>query len=93
MGGGVYAYDGGNGVGSEASGRLAFDDYGRPINFSDLTDWDGRGPSSKVSETIPKTEMEEEEDVKSGVQKFRVKGLVENGGQSNMDVLCQVCDE
>lgn len=89
MGGGVYAYDGGNGAGSETSGRLAFDDYGRPINFSGPTDWDGPGPSGKVSETIPKMEMEEE-DVKSGVQKFRVKVLAENGGQSDMDVLCQI---
>ena len=34
--------------------------------------------------------MESREDVKGGVQKFRVKLLAESGGQSTMDVLCQV---
>ena len=53
----------------------------------------GQGHSGKVIKAIPKTEMEEEEDVKSGVRKFRVQVLAENGGQSDMDVLCQVCDD
>ena len=94
-GGGVYAYDGGNSAsaGSEDSGRLAFDDYGRPINMSGPEDRVGQGHSGKVIKAIPKTEMEEEEDVKSGVRKFRVQVLAENGGQSDMDVLCQVCDD
>ncbi|KAK4583906.1 hypothetical protein RGQ29_021861 [Quercus rubra] len=91
-GGGVYAYDGGNSAsaGSEDSGRLAFDDYGRPINMSGPEDRVGQGHSGKVIKAIPKTEMEEEEDVKSGVRKFRVQVLAENGGQSDMDVLCQI---
>lgn len=93
MGGRVYGYDGVYSAGSEDSGRLAFDDYGRPINMSGPEDRVGQGHSGKVIKAIPKTEMEEEEDVKSGVRKFRVQVLAENGGQSDMDVLCQVCDD
>jgi hypothetical protein len=37
---------------------------------------------------VPKVETQE--DVKSGVQKFRVKILAESGGQGTMDVLCEV---
>ena len=38
---------------------------------------------------VPKVDAQQ--DVKSGVQKFRVKLLAESGGQSTVDILCQVC--
>ncbi|XP_052196316.1 protein FREE1-like [Diospyros lotus] len=94
-GDGVYAYNGGNkepygarGSGSEASSRVIFDDYGRPLGFSDGKEQNGSGRVGKVVKAIPKTEPTQ--DMGSGVQKFRVKLLCEGAGQSDMDVLCQV---
>ncbi|OIW07895.1 hypothetical protein TanjilG_19996 [Lupinus angustifolius] len=43
---------------------------------------------SKIVKAVPKADAAE--DVKSGVQKFRVKVLAESFDQSNMDVLCQI---
>lgn len=39
---------------------------------------------------VPKIDIQQ--DVSSGVQKFRAKILSKDGGQTNMDVLCQVKD-
>ena len=97
FGEGVYAYQGGKVEPYGARGTApksstwstgpAFDDYGRPINIPSKKD----PPTSslKVVRAIPKVEAQE--DVKNWVQKFRVKLLAESGGQSTMDVLCQVC--
>ncbi|CAK9156975.1 unnamed protein product [Ilex paraguariensis] len=94
-GGGVYKYSGGKvepygarGFQSESSSGAIFDDYGRPINSSKGKEQNGSGSFGKIVKAIPKTE--EQEDVKSGVQKFRVKLLSESVGQSDLDVLCQV---
>ncbi|XP_023525208.1 protein FREE1-like [Cucurbita pepo subsp. pepo] len=96
FGEGVYAYQGGKVEPYGARGTApksstwstgpAFDDYGRPINIPSKKD----PPTSslKVVRAIPKVEAQE--DVKNWVQKFRVKLLAESGGQSTMDVLCQV---
>ena len=43
--------------------------------------------SGKIVRAVPKAETQED---KSGALKFRVKLLAESGGQSTMDVLCQV---
>ena len=96
-GDGVYAYQGGKvepygarGTASKSStwsaATPAFDDYGRPINIPPKKD--PPASSLKVVRAIPKVEAQE--DVKNWVQKFRVKLLAESGGQSTMDVLCQV---
>lgn len=94
-GGGVYAYDGskmepygGRGSGPEPSMKTAFDDYGRPISLLNANVEVGSRPMNKIVKATPKIEVQN--DTKSGVQKFRVKLLAEAGGQSNMDVLCQV---
>ncbi|KAL5778242.1 hypothetical protein ACOSP7_011168 [Xanthoceras sorbifolium] len=97
---GVYAYEGGKvepygarGTIPKSSASTLFDDYGRPINLSSGKDShsssgvSGSG-SSKIVRAVPKVEVQQ--DVKSGVQKFRVKLLAESGGQSTMDVLCQI---
>ncbi|KAI3776497.1 hypothetical protein L1987_46282 [Smallanthus sonchifolius] len=95
-GDGVYAYQGGKvepygsrGTGPKSSTwkeQVLFDDFGRPIG---LPGKDSPSVSSpKIVKAVPKAETRE--DVKSGVQKFRVKLLAESGGQSTMDVLCQV---
>ncbi|KAL0904162.1 hypothetical protein M5K25_026236 [Dendrobium thyrsiflorum] len=95
---GVYAYEGGSGkpYGSHGTGPVrsssssswtGFDDYGRSLGFSSS----GReqvGGLGKVVRAEPKAETQH--DVRSGVQKFRVKLLAESAGQSTMDVLCQV---
>ncbi|XP_062234058.1 protein FREE1-like isoform X1 [Phragmites australis] len=92
---GAYAYDGGDapepygarGI-APRSGSALFDDYGRSIGSA--TDRGGRGGSAaslKVVRAVPKAETSE--DVRGGVQKFRVKLLPEGAG-SPMDVLCQV---
>ncbi|XP_076905363.1 protein FREE1-like [Bidens hawaiensis] len=96
-GDGVYAYQGGKvepygsrGTGSKSSTwneQVLFDDFGRPIGVP------GKGSTSvlsapKIVKAVPKAETRE--DVKGGVQKFRVKLLAESGGQSTMDVLCQI---
>ncbi|XP_019449737.1 PREDICTED: protein FREE1-like, partial [Lupinus angustifolius] len=64
----------------------AFDDYGRSISSPSAA----KEPSamSKIVKAVPKADAAE--DVKSGVQKFRVKVLAESFDQSNMDVLCQI---
>lgn len=96
-GDGVYAYNGGNkepygarGSGSESSSRVIFDDYGRPISVSNGKEQTRSAQAGKVVKAIPKAEAQPE--VGSGVQKYRVKLLSEGAGQSDMDVLCQVCD-
>jgi hypothetical protein len=95
---GAYAYDGGDapepyGARGTAprlgSGSALFDDYGRSIG-SAADRGGGRGGSAaspKVVRAVPKAETSE--DVRGGVQKFRVKLLPEGAG-SPMDVLCQV---
>ncbi|KAK9071872.1 hypothetical protein SSX86_008302 [Deinandra increscens subsp. villosa] len=94
-GGGVYAYQGPSKVepyGSRGTTppkswkkeQVLFDDFGRPIAISK----DSASSSPKIVKAVPKAETRE--DVKGGVQKFRVKLLAESGGQSTMDVLCQV---
>ncbi|XP_023766880.1 protein FREE1 [Lactuca sativa] len=95
---GVYAYNGGNnGRKDQSSSRLPalrFDDYGRPITFG--TDGGNTQRSSisslddaKIVKATPKVQVNE--DLKSGVQKFRVILLSEGGGvQGDMDVLCQI---
>jgi hypothetical protein len=92
--GGVYAYQGNKvepygsrGTAPNKSSTL-FDDYGRAISFSSSKD--SSCSSSKIVREVPKAEIQQ--DVKSGLQKFRVKLLAESGGQSTTDVLCQVMD-
>jgi hypothetical protein len=90
---GVYAYEGpkaepygARGTAPKSSTWASFDDYGRSISFG--SGKDSPVNSSKIVRAVPKAETQQ--DVKSGVQKFRVKLLPESLGQSNMDVLCQV---
>lgn len=97
---GVYKYDGGKAepygargtAGSSwSSSQVMFDDYGRPISHSNGNGNGidhGRPKAPKVVKAIPKADTEE--DVKGGLQKFRVKLLSEGFGQSDMDVLCQI---
>lgn len=98
---GVYKYNGGpvessyggkGGRSSDTNGGgsgVLFDDYGRPITVPGGEVRKEYGTSSpKIVRAVPK--VEESEDVKSGVQKFRVKLLSEGYGQTDMDVLCQV---
>lgn len=97
---GVYKYNGGQveyshgekggrSTDSGSGGGLMFDDYGRPINVHAGKEHSGFGNSStKIVKAVPKAE--DSEDVKSGVQKFRVNLLSEGFGQNDMDVLCQV---
>lgn len=99
---GVYKYNGGQvGGGSSHGGKeswssysgtgggVMFDDYGRPINVSGGKD-EGRFEKHlpKIVKAAPKAE--DSEDVKSGIQKFRVKLLSEGYGQTDTDVLCQI---
>ncbi|KAH7528049.1 hypothetical protein FEM48_Zijuj05G0030500 [Ziziphus jujuba var. spinosa] len=91
-GDGVYPYEGGKvepygarGTAPKSSTWSAFDDYGRSISFP--SGKDSPVSSSKIVKAVPKADTQS--DVKSGVQKFRVKLLAESGGQSTMDVLCQ----
>nr|XP_048331699.1 protein FREE1-like isoform X2 [Ziziphus jujuba var. spinosa] len=92
-GDGVYPYEGGKvepygarGTAPKSSTWSAFDDYGRSISFP--SGKDSPVSSSKIVKAVPKADTQS--DVKSGVQKFRVKLLAESGGQSTMDVLCQI---
>ncbi|KAL8168387.1 hypothetical protein V2J09_009886 [Rumex salicifolius] len=93
---GVYRYEGGNvepygargTAGSKYPSETLFDDYGRPIHSSKGENYGGSRMPTKVVKATPKAEAEE--DVKSGVQKFRVKILSEGFGQNDMDVLCQI---
>ncbi|CAI9116950.1 OLC1v1018250C2 [Oldenlandia corymbosa var. corymbosa] len=101
-GDGVYAYQGSNvepygarGTAPKSSTWSGFDDFGRPIGYSSSdkpgrssTGGGGGSGSTKIARAVPKVDTQE--DVKSGVQKFRVKLLAESGGQSTMDVLCQI---
>ena len=88
-GGNVEGYGGGSGV--------VFDNYGRPIsapkgdiNVAKGNERNEVGSFGDIVRAVPKVEDVEKE-VNDGVQKFRVKMLSEGGGQSDMDVLCQVC--
>lgn len=91
---GVYAYDGGRSEPYGARGTvptrspMLFDDYGRSISFSGGTGAGAAtGTGTKIVKAVPK--MDAKDDVKNGVQKFRVKLLAEGAG-SAIDVLCQV---
>ncbi|GER57002.1 lateral signaling target protein-like protein [Striga asiatica] len=93
---GVYAYRGSSepygarGTAPKSSTWSGFDDFGRPIGYSSSSGKD-RSPSNsglKVVRAVPKADTQQ--DAKGGVQKFRVKLLAESGGQSTMDVLCQI---
>lgn len=93
-GDGVYAYQGGKvepygarGTAPKSSTWSGFDDYGRSISFPSSQESSSAG-SPKIVRAVPKAETQQ--DVKSSVQKFRVKLLPESGSQSTMDVLCQV---
>lgn len=90
---GVYAYEGpkaepygARGTAPKSSTWAAFDDYGRSISFG--SGKDSPVNSGKIVRAVPKAETQQ--DVKSGVQKFRVKLLPESLGQNTMDVLCQI---
>lgn len=96
---GVYKYNGGpvepssggkGGRSSDSGGGsgVIFDDYGRPIIHGGKEQNEFGNYSPKIVKAVPK--VEDSEDVKSGVQKFRVKLLSEGYGQPDMDVLCQV---
>ncbi|XP_051205416.1 protein FREE1 isoform X2 [Lolium perenne] len=97
---GAYAYRGGDAPepygargtaprsGSGSAAAALFDDYGRSIGPGGKERGAGGGAASpKVVRAVPKAETSE--DVRGGVQKFRVKLLPEGAG-SPMDVLCQV---
>uniref|UniRef100_A0A5B7CF94 FYVE-type domain-containing protein n=1 Tax=Davidia involucrata TaxID=16924 RepID=A0A5B7CF94_DAVIN len=91
-GDGVYAYQGSKvepygarGTAPKSSTWSGFDDFGRPISFPSGKDQSG---STKIVRAVPKADTQQ--DVKSGVQKFRVKLLPESGNQSTVDVLCQI---
>ncbi|KAL3641002.1 Protein free1 [Castilleja foliolosa] len=94
---GVYAYKGSSepygarGTGPKSSTFSGFDDFGRPIGYSSPSSGKERPSSNsglKVVRAVPKADTQQ--DAKGGVQKFRVKLLAESGGQSTMDVLCQI---
>ena len=93
---GAYAYEGGKVEPYGARGTApksstwapTFDDYGRSIGFGSGKDSTVTSNLSKIVRAVPKAETQQ--DVKSGVQKFRVKLLPESLGQNTMDVLCQV---
>lgn len=93
---GVYAYRGNSepygarGTAPKSSTWSGFDDFGRPIGYTSSTSGKERSANSglKVVRAVPKADAQQ--DSKSGVQKFRVKLLAESGGQSTMDVLCQI---
>ncbi|GKU90136.1 hypothetical protein SLEP1_g4176 [Rubroshorea leprosula] len=93
----VYAYQAGKaepygarGTAPKSSSSAIFDDYGRAIGFSSGKDSSVGSAlgSPKIVRAVPKADTQQ--DVKSGVQKFRVKLLPESGGQGTMDVLCQI---
>lgn len=100
LGDGVYAYDGGKvepygargtgGFGSNSSASnsgsgLKFDDYGRSLGSGSAG---GVKEQPKIVRAVPK--MESQQDVKNGVQKFRVKLLPEGTSVTTTDVLCQI---
>ncbi|CAK9178398.1 unnamed protein product [Ilex paraguariensis] len=93
-GDGVYAYQGSKvepygarGTAPKSSTWSGFDDFGRPIGFSSGKD-PPTGSTTKIVRAVPKTDAQQ--DVKSGIQKFRVKLLPDGGNHSTMDVLCQI---
>ncbi|KAF3614334.1 putative GDSL esterase/lipase EXL3-like [Capsicum annuum] len=94
-GDGVYAYQGSKvepygarGTSSKSSTwSSSFDDFGRPIGYNSPKERSS-APAAKIVKAVPKVDTQQ--DVKSGVQKFRVKLLAESGGQSTQDVLCQI---
>lgn len=83
----VEPYDGRGGR-SQSGNGVMFDDYGRPINIPSEKEQKGSAYVPKIVKATPK--VEEQQDAKGSVQKFRVKLLSEGVGQSDMDVLCQV---
>ncbi|KAF1897348.1 hypothetical protein Lal_00035051 [Lupinus albus] len=92
-GDGVFPYEGGKvepygarGTAPKSSTWAAFDDYGRSISSPSAAK--ESSVMNKIVKAVPKVDAAE--DVKSGVQKFRVKVLAESVGQRNMDVLCQI---
>ncbi|XP_020254417.1 LOW QUALITY PROTEIN: protein FREE1 [Asparagus officinalis] len=99
FGDGVYAYSGGKeepygarGTGgfsrlsSSSSGSgLRFDDYGRSLGSGPTS---GAKEQAKIVRAVPK--MDSQQDVKHGVQKFRVKLLPEGTSITTTDVLCQI---
>lgn len=94
---GVYRYSGsktepygarGTGGSSKSSSGAIFDDYGRPIGFSDRKQQNSLPQSGKIVKAAPKVESQQE--MGSGVLKFRVKLLQESAGQVDTDVLCQI---
>ncbi|KAK7283425.1 hypothetical protein RIF29_12933 [Crotalaria pallida] len=96
-GDGVYAYQGGKvepyGAHGTATkfddyGATKFDDYGRSISFSAPKESSVPVASSKIVKAVPKVDALQ--GLESVVQKFRVKLLPESGGQSTLDVLCQI---
>ncbi|XP_047316396.1 protein FREE1-like [Impatiens glandulifera] len=75
--------------GSKSSSGALFDDYGRPIAFGDRKQQHNSLPqSAKIVKAAPK--VESQQDMGSGVLKFRVKLLQESAGQIDMDILCQI---
>ncbi|KAI3699346.1 hypothetical protein L2E82_43598 [Cichorium intybus] len=92
----VYPYTGGSNVRKDQPSRvpaMRFDDYGRPITFGTESGNEQRGSiasldAAKMVKATPKVQVNE--DVKNGVQKFRVILLSEGGGTGDMDVLCQI---
>ncbi|XP_059638071.1 protein FREE1 [Cornus florida] len=89
---GVYAYQGSKvepygarGTEPKSSTWSGFDDFGRPISFPPRKDQTG---SSPIVRAIPKADTQQ--DVKGGVQKYRVKLLPDGGSQGTTDVLCQI---
>ncbi|PKA66369.1 1-phosphatidylinositol-3-phosphate 5-kinase FAB1B [Apostasia shenzhenica] len=96
FGDGVYAYDGGKepygarGTLPKTSSPSAwgsFDDYGRSTTSSSGGN-DHGGSAGKIVRAVPKAEVQQ--DVKNGVQKFRVKLLPEGTSVNTIDVLCQI---
>ncbi|KAL6511883.1 Protein free1 [Orobanche gracilis] len=95
---GVYAYKGSSepygarGMAPKSSTGSGFDDFGRPIGYSSSSSSSEKAQSAnsglKVVRAVPKADTQQ--DARNGVQKFRVKLLAESGGQSTMDVLCQI---
>lgn len=86
----MESYDG-KGTRSESRNEVMFDDYGRPINIPNTKEHNRSGDLPKIVKAAPK--VEEQSDAKGTVQKFRAKLLSEVVGQTDSDVLCQVCAE
>ncbi|CAN6551606.1 unnamed protein product [Malus baccata var. baccata] len=85
-GGDMVELYGARGTAPKSSSSTLFDDYGRSISVPSRKTTPVS--SNKIVRAVPKADTQE--DAKSGVQKFRVKLLAESGGQSTMDVLCQL---